>query len=351
MNEQEKQKAIIGRDLDVLDNAIEALERETKLHAEKKRLDVNIAGRRIDATLQIKGPTKKIEYFVEIKRIITDATIGKLALRFAETPGRWLLVTNYVPSHLARRMKELNIQFIDAAGNAYLHEKPLLVFVHGNKPDEKFVTHKSDLIWGRAGVKIVFALLCNDGLVNAPYREVANKADVGIGTLTQVFNGLIKLGFLLDRGAWGRRLQRKKELFDKWIEAYALRLRPKTLYGLYTADREGFWQQGDALHNQAHWGGEVAANQLTHYLKPEIITIYAHKPLNDLVLNLRLRKNPQGNVELRERFWRFEHEEKYRGMVPPILVYADLMATADARNIETAKMIYEEHLERRLRGD
>ncbi|MBC3833208.1 hypothetical protein H8K33_16990 [Undibacterium amnicola] len=35
-------------------------------------------------------------------------------------------------------------------------------------------------------------------------------------------------------------------------------------------------------------------------------------------------------------------------MVPPLLVYADLMATGDARCIETAKMIYDEHVARLL---
>jgi len=71
--------------------------------------------------------------------------------------------------------------------------------------------------------------------------------------------------------------------------------------------------------------------------------------VNDLVLNLRLRKKEQGNVEIREQFWRFDPKEPERDMVHPILVYADLTATADARNIEAAKMIYEEHIERHLR--
>jgi len=33
-----------------------------------------------------------------------------------------------------------------------------------------------------------------------------------------------------------------------------------------------------------------------------------------------------------------------KNLVPPPLVYADLLATADARNVETAKMIYDEYL-------
>jgi len=87
---------------------------------------------------------------------------------------------------------------------------------------------------------------------------------------------------------------------------------------------------------------------MTHYLKPEITTIYSHKPLNDLVVNFRLRKDTQGNIELREQFWRFETDDQARGLVPPVLVYADLMATGDARNVETARMIYQNQIEKHL---
>ena len=351
MNKQNNKPKVIGRNLDLLEQAIDAFKRETTLQVHKGQLQVNIAEKLVDATLQIEGANRTIEYFVEIKSEITDAAIGKLAHQFAGTSGRWLVVTRYVPTYLARRMKDLNIQFMDTAGNAYVNEKPLLVFIHGNKPEAGFVKQKPDRAWGPAGTKTTFALLCNKGLVAAPYREIAAAADVALGTLARVINDLIEQGFLLDQGTRGRRLQRKKELFDKWAEVYAAKLRPKTLNGRYTTDKAEFWDQGDLTRYQAYWGGEVAANKMTHYLKPEIVTIYARKPVNDLVLNPRLHKNAQGNVELREQFWRFETENQANGLVPPILVYADLMATADARNVEAAQMIYEDHIERHLLED
>jgi hypothetical protein len=351
MNTKEKKTKLAGEGLEILEDAIEAFKRETKLTAEKGRLEIDVAGKRIDATLQIEGQKRTMEYFVEIKPDITNATVGRLAHQFKDAPGRWLAVTRYVPTYLARRMKELNIQFIDTAGNAYLNEKPLLIFIHGNKPEKRFAKQKDYQAWGRAGAQIMFALLCNKDLVDAPYREIAAAANVALGTLAQVFNDLIEQGFLLDQGTRGRRLQRKKELFDKWAEAYALKLRPKTLNGRYATDKAQFWQQADLTRYNAYWGGEVAANKMTNYLKPEVVTIYANKPVNDLVLNLRLHKDAQGNIELREQFWQFETEDKAKGLVPPILVYADLMATGDARNVETARMIYEDHIERYLLDD
>lgn len=337
------------RDLEILENAIDAFRRETKLRVKQgRRTETDLPDK---ATLEIEGPNRAVEYLVEIKPFITEATIGSLALQFADTPGRWIVVTRHVPSTLARRMKELHIQFLDTAGNAYISKNPFLVFVHGNKPVERFPRQTDHRTWGRAEIQTIFALLCKKDLVHAPYRNIAAGANVSLGTLARVFDGLAQQGYLLERGTRGRRLQRKKELLDKWSEAYAVRLRPKLLNGLFTTDKTGFWEKADLTPYRACWGGEVAANKITHYLQPEIVTIYANKPLNDLVLNFRFHRNAQGNVEIRERFWRFETEGQTKGLVPPILVYADLLATGNSRNVETAKMIFETHIERHLIED
>ena len=69
------------------------------------------------------------------------------------------------------------------------------------------------------------------------------------------------------------------------------------------------------------------------------------EPINRLVAGLRLKANPNSNVEVLETFWRFEADPKYPAVVPPVLVYADLLATHDGRNAETAKLLYEQYIE------
>jgi hypothetical protein len=56
-------------------------------------------------------------------------------------------------------------------------------------------------------------------------------------------------------------------------------------------------------------------------------------------------------VEVHRRFWNFPGEPEHDNLVPPLLVYADLLATGDARCIETAKMIYETHVARLFTED
>ncbi|WP_405041606.1 type IV toxin-antitoxin system AbiEi family antitoxin [Polaromonas sp.] len=55
---------------------------------------------------------------------------------------------------------------------------------------------------------------------------------------------------------------------------------------------------------------------------------------------------------MRRRFWHFPQADgdgDGDACVPPVLVYADLLATGDARCIETAKRLYETHVVRPVR--
>jgi hypothetical protein len=65
----------------------------------------------------------------------------------------------------------------------------------------------------------------------------------------------------------------------------------------------------------------------------------------------KLRKDPNGDIEILNTFWNVDNEFNRKEIVNPILVYADLMATNDPRNIETAKIIYEQELAKYFRED
>ncbi len=91
-------------------------------------------------------------------------------------------------------------------------------------------------------------------------------------------------------------------------------------------------------------GGEIAAEKLTGYLKPERITIYVDGKPDKLILANRLRPDVNGEIEILETFWAIEEARQRNDVAPPLLVYADLMATTDPRNIETAKLIRDHHL-------
>jgi len=90
----------------------------------------------------------------------------------------------------------------------------------------------------------------------------------------------------------------------------------------------------------------TSANRLTGYLKPGEVTVYA-KGLPGLLLQAqRMRADPQGDVAVVEEFWNFPPTDTEVDTVPPLLVYADLMATGDPRAIEAAGLIHAKYLAR-----
>jgi len=269
-----------------------------------------------------------------------------------ELPYPLILVTKYVNPLMAEELKQERIEFIDTAGNTFINQQPIYIFIKGNKPPEITGNYPIKKTFGPTGLKIIYALLCNPGLENKPFREIAAKANVALGTVGWVKRDLKELGFLADMGERGYKLLQKDKLLQRWITAYTENLRPKQILGRYKGEHFGWWQNKE-LHNlNAKWGGEVAAAKLTKYLQPEIITIYTKAEyLNMLLLECKLRKDPVGEVEILDQFWNYDVNWNYRDLVHPILIYADLIATGNQRKIETAKRIYEEHIIRLIRED
>jgi hypothetical protein len=159
-----------------------------------------------------------------------------------------------------------------------------------------------------------------------------------------VITDLKDLGFLVDMGKRGRRLANRAKLVERWVTAYPEQLRPKLLIGRYRAANPEWWMKVELKKYQACWGGEIAAARLTQYLRPEQVTIYTREKPAELLLTNRLKKDPDGDVEILEAFWQIDKDQVHPDLAPPLLVYADLMATGEPRNVETARKIYEQEL-------
>ena len=334
----------------VLQNAIKALQKETGLTVACEKLPEQ-GGYDFNTLLRIAMQNMTWEFAAEVILVLNRAVIGVVAQQIRNLPYRGLLIARYVTPQLADLLKELNIPFIDMAGNAYLNEPPLYIFIKGHRiVDNK---HRGPQIraFRPAGLQIIFALLTNPGLEDAPFREIAKFARVALGTVGFVMKDLKELGYLIDMGPKGRRLRQKEKLLTRWVTNYPEQLRPKQLMGRFKAFEDDWWKHTDLQKYQALWGGETAAAYITKFLKPEVITIYTQQLPNRLIIQNRLRKDPTGNVEILKTFWEFNLNNPYRNIVHPILIYADLLATADARNAETANLIYEKEITQFVRED
>lgn len=335
------ERALVDRALDTLrDLGIEArVDRAQPKH------------RHLDYTATLRRGAKRAPFQIEAKRALRPATLGPVLLRLRGLKPPALLVTDYVTPQIAKLLREAGIAFADTAGNAYLELGGNILYVTGNAPEQQPRTQKVVRAFQATGLRVVFALLCAPELVARPTRELAAKLDVANGTVGRVIDDLTHLGFVTTAGKRNRRLHNLKELLERWVMMYPVRLRPTLLRRRLTTDQPDWWKKEKFDPQHVVLGGEPAADRLTEYLKPGTVTLYARgepRPLNEIVARHGLRTDPAGEVEVLEAFWPAEIAGEKPGLAPTPLIYADLLATGDTRRIETAKLIYDDYLARRF---
>ncbi len=334
-------------ELKILEKAIERFKELTGL-----KLEVKLPGdRTIGAKIRI--PKLNTDLYAEIKLNVTNQTLGTVVNQIKEYNAnkRVLLITRYITPQLADKLKEMDIQFLDIVGNAYINLPNLLLFIKGNKANTDFTKEKPIRVFQPAGLQLIYAILCNPGLENKPYRVMAEKANIANGAVALAIKDLKKLGYLVEMGTKGRRINKKKELLQRWVNFYAELLRPKLLIGRYRTDNTDWWKKEDITKLNAEYGGETAAALFTKYLKPQNHTIYTNENNGKLILKLKLKNDQNGNVELLRKFWNFDDARKKKNLVNPVLIYADLLATGENRNIETAKIVYDKEIVRYIGKD
>ena len=323
----------------LIQEALNALHDQTGLEAETEfRMQPPV-----DAVIAIKRGPKVWHFNVEVKAWLNKTTLALLKERMREGIGERMLVTRYITTGQADELRGMNLAFLDTEGNAFINQQDLYVLIKGQGVGRERGTRKGD-IFRPAELKVLFAFLSQKGLEAKTHEQIKEMTGVGLGTINRLIRALELAGYILKLKGQTRRLVRKKELLDQWVMAYPQRLRPKQMIGRFTGPREPWWMNIDPIAFDAQWGGEIAAKYLTQYLKPQLVTLYAAKQPDDLIVKQRLRKDLQGDVEILKRFWNFPKLNERANVVPALLVYADLLATGDERNIETAQMIYEQYI-------
>ena len=307
-----------------------------------------------DATVEFEKGTGHVKYAA----VVTLTVIDRFKMLEAwQDFGRnerepRMLVVPYMTAEMAERCRLLKIPFLDAVGNAYLDAPGLFVYVAGRKrPDIQELNTKATphRVFKPTGMRIIFTLLLNPALAGRGYRDIAKAAGVALGAVGGVLEDMTNRGHLHEVLRGEKRLFDPHRLMQEWVAYFPVKLRPKLNARRFRAPHPDWWKNVELAEYQARWGGEVAADKLTGYLKPATFTLYLHGKPDRLILEQRLRPDVNGDVEVLEAFWDVAEETAWQGeqpndTVPPLLAYADLMATTDSRNLETARMIYDRYL-------
>jgi hypothetical protein len=318
----------------IVATALENLQRVARIQA------TWAAKKPLDGALKLTFDGLAYSFAVEVKQELRMHQLSQVEGSFRRHEHFMLVAWRIFPK-IKEALRQKGIPYLEANGNVFVKKNGLFLFVDTQKP-LKAKKATSNRAFTKTGLKVLFHLLQDKEAINLTQRELAEKTEVGLGTIPQVIEGLKETGFLIPLHKGTYIWQNRKALLQRWITDYATVLRPKLAKGRYRL--KGSWQDMIFENQPTVWGGEPAADLLTNHLRPEKFLIYTLENRLDLIRNYRLMPDENGEVEVLDMFWK----QQEGTTAPPLLVYADLMWAGGKRNEETAAKIYHEYIRSNL---
>lgn len=331
----------------ILEEALEAWTNHTKIQVDHMERFPDTIDAGVDAGIAFNYKDEFHQIYIIIKREFRPHQMQDLKhRRFRGHPI--MLVAEVIPKKLREELRNENIPYLETSGNLFYREKGLYFCVDGNKPVKR-EDEKLGRAFTKTGLRLVYNFLLYPELVSATYRAIADETGVNFGNINFVMTDLKEQGFLVKIDNDKLKLVKRKELLDKWIDAYGQKLKPSLLIGtfrFFNNEDAILWKKIPLRSDKTWWGGEPAGNLFTNHLLPEVFTVYTTEAKNELVKNYRFIPHPGGEIKVYQKFW--NRNEVSDNVVQPLLVYIDLILTGDRRCLETAEKIYNEHLQNKF---
>lgn len=329
--------------------ALGAVGDASQLSFDIEQLGPEAADRR-DGVVRVRSPASQTTYDIVTKGRLRPAMLGTLIAQLASLQARdpsrpLLLVTEHASPTIIDRLVAASVQFIDAAGNAYLTGPGLYVYCRGQERPDAGVRSAESLT--TAKLEVLFVLLQDKSLRNADYREVAAAAGVSLGTVSNATKALRARGYVT--GGESRRLAFDAAL-AAWELHYADLLRAKFLRGRFTCRDFGLQDLPDRLRDGLAdagafaLGGELGASLLTGYLRPASAAVYAQLDPRQFIRHLRVVPADDGEIALYAPITPRVATPGPDRIADPILIRAELLASGGDRQREVADLILRDHI-------
>lgn len=298
--------------------------------------------------LIVKG--QEMTFFVECKNHITAYQVDQIAK--ANGPDHPVLVAaQQIAAPAREQLRKKGIAYLEGNGNAFIDNDHTTIFIDGNKPlkETKPVTNRA---FTKTGLKAVFHLLNDPDAIGRTYRQLAEETQMALGNIKYIIDGLEEAGFIIPLDKRKVALKNKQVLLARWVAGYRETLKPDLLKGTYRIwadNKRENWRDINVKAVNAQWGGEAAGEIMTDYLQAELLTVYTPALTGQVLNTIGLVPDTNGDVKVYDKFWQ-EPEELFE-TAPALIVYADLLLTDDPRCIETANLIYDNHLKKNFETD
>ena len=196
------------------------------------------------------------------------------------------------------------------------------------------------------------ALLVRPDLADVPYRALADKAGVALGTVAKCMNDLTLRGLVLEQQG-KRTVPDRPALVALWVQAYLEALRPKLAerrFQIRVEEKPQTWARLRAVFGERRqpWAltGADAAGQRDHYFRAEETEIYAPvRLLDDRDVQRALIAQPaarDGNLLVIEPPGPLAIPQADTVGVPTapgLLVYAELRYRGTGQALEAAELL------------
>ncbi|MFD5174628.1 type IV toxin-antitoxin system AbiEi family antitoxin [Nocardia sp. NPDC058379] len=270
---------------------------------------------------------------------VTLSALSKLDRR--DDPHRLLVTGPLISSRTAEALRDAGIDYIDSAGNAHLNFDPVLIDIRGRRgpTSEQNRPHPEANLFSVRRMQVLFVLLAWPDLVNKPVRMIADSAGTSVGITQSTLEIMKQSDYVI-----GRSLHRRDELIDLWSAAYRGTLMPKI--------QESFFA-GDVAHWSPPPGYLVSGESAIESIRqPQTLTIYVRNFDPIEAIRNGWQKSGDPNIEIRRKFWAEPpwsvepdpHGAFTESAAPPLLVYADLLASREPRQSEVASALRRDHL-------
>lgn len=289
-------------------------------------------------------------YAVFVQTWAPQKDINALITQIKAMPGKAILFADFVNPVMAEKLRQRAIPFVDCAGNLSIRNNKYNFYVKGKKVSRLRNKRVRGRAFNPAGLKLIFAIFNQPKFLHASYRDISNKVNIALGSVGPVINDLYASGYILDDGE--RHLVNKKRLFERWVDGYLERLRPKQIMACYSCDDENWWKNANPVDFLGLWGGEVIIAKSTPYMVPESISLYFTSPVKqkEFAEYYGLREDEDGDICVYKSFWspRYAGDDNEDG-ISPMIVYADIVDSINPGSWDVAKTFYGEAIADLLR--
>ena len=283
-----------------------------------------------------------------VRLLATPSVAGAPPPQSAPTDYPPLLVYDHVPHALGAQLRAQGTRYADAAGNAWFQHPELLARAHTRIPLAPTELAVSSPAWHVQLLRLLFQLVLAPDLAAYSIPQLAAHTQLPVEVVRQVLRSLAAQGFWDHEAPLGVSPLLLPAPTQYWLTHYAGTLRRRLNAQRYRPRCPTLlaeWAQR-GLPAECLWSGEAAAHLLLGSpMPPTSLTLYSQLPRPQLVQQLDLVPSPKGAIEILNAFVPatcFALTDPR--CVPPLLVYADLMATQNPSHQALAQELQTHYL-------